>query len=129
MDATRPKLFFFLVLIVMGLAGCTTDTDIFPPSGPVETEACFDPAPPTAWDSGGSCGWFIDLQLEGTRRFSDYTYNRCFTIPAIFSPGEELLVEVTGDWAWAGVKCAYFKREDPTLLPLYQYYGTFLVTE
>ena len=127
MDYVRLKLLLFSILILLGLAGCTTD--VSPPSGPVETEVCFHPAPPTSWDSGGTCGWFIELQLDETTLSYDYTYDRCFTIPSRFSPGDEILVEVTGDWSQPGFKCELYKLEVPSLLYLYQYHGTFLVTE
>ena len=127
MDAARQMLVPFVVLILAGLAGCTTDID--PASGPVETEVCFHPAPPTSWDTGGACGWFVELQLDGTTMSYDYTDDRCFTIPSQFSPGDELLVEVTGDWSQPGFKCGFYKLEVPGLVYLYQYYGTFLVTE
>ena len=130
-EAAGSKRMFFLILIVAGLIGCTTN--IPPPSGPSETEVCFDPAPPTGFGGGGlfdRCGWFIELQVDGDTRWSRYTENQCFTIPSLtFFPEEEISVEVTGDWGQIGFKCGFQKVELPELLSLYQYYGTFLVTE
>ena len=127
-EDTNSKWLFLWILIMAGLAGCTTD--ISPPSGPVETEVCFDPAPPTGFnDFLRSCGWFIELQLDGTTQSWDYTYDQCFTIPSTFSPGDDIFVEVTGDWGSTWIKCGFDKLEIPGLLYLYQYYGTFLVTE
>jgi hypothetical protein len=125
-QAPHPKRLFCIILLVSGLTGCTTNIE--PPSGPAETEACFYPAPPTSWDSGGSCGWFIELQ-SGERIAYQYTDTPCFTIPAEFSPGDELIVEVTGDWGEPGFKCGFLKREVPYLVYFYQFFGTFLVTE
>jgi hypothetical protein len=128
-EAAGSKWLFLSILIVAGLTGCTTN--ISPPSGPSETRVCFNPAPPTGF--GGQldrCGWFVELQRDGERRWSRYTENQCFTIPSLtFFPGEEISVEVTGDWGQTGFKCGFQKVELPELLFLYQYYGTFLVTE
>ncbi len=118
---------FRSLLLVMVLAGCTTN--ITPPSGPAGTEVCFDPAPPRSQWVGGACGWYIDLKLDEATVSTDYTYEQCFTIPSQLSPGDELLVEVTGDWSGAWFGCEEYKYEVPGLLPLYEYFGAFLVTE
>lgn len=114
-------------LFAVGLVACTTN--ITPASGPAGTEVCFEPAPPRYVDFGTACGWYIDLKLGETTKSTDYTYNQCFTIPSQFSPDDELLVVVTGDWSGSWFGCEEYRYEVPGLLDLYQYHGTFLVTE
>jgi hypothetical protein len=120
------------VLSAPGLVGCGKTMHIAPLSGPVGTNVCFNPAPPTGFDSTlERCGWFIELQKDGTTQWAEYTVDQCFTMPSNigFLPGDEIFVEVTGDWGQIGFECGFQKVEVPELLSLYQYYGTFLLTE
>ena len=125
---------FGLILIVGGFIGCTTN--ITPPSGPVGTEVCFDPAPITLFQLGGDeiypCGWFVDFESEDDA-ICGYTYETCIQIPSdppYFSPGEEILITITGDTGYGLFKCGFIDFFDDTdWVPGFKLYGSFLVTE
>ena len=81
-----------ILLFAVGLVGCTTN--ITPPSGPVGTEVCFDPAPFTFIDPtppGELCPWIVSFDLPDEpsfRPYPIYTDNTCFTIPSDYPVGE-----------------------------------------
>ena len=114
------RLCLFSALFVVGLVGCTTN--ITPPSGPIGTEVCFDPAPFRFIDATGSelCGWSVWMEAADTSLLEvGTTDDKCFNIPATCSAGLEYTVMVAGKW---GPGCAKY-------FPDSRLYGSFVVTE
>jgi hypothetical protein len=111
-----------ILLFAVGLVGCTTN--ITPPSGPVGTEVCFNPAPFTFIDyqTGQLCPWILWFRLPDEpsfRPYPIYTDNKCFTIPSDY-PFGEYTVTVAGQM---GLGCdIHFAGQFPL-------YGSFTVTE
>ncbi len=121
----------WLVLLSIALCmGCTTN--LTPPSGPVGTEVCFDPAPINGWAFGAGdehipCGWWVYFD-SGDVQGSAYTYEPCVEIPEYFAPGDEISIRINGDEG--GIKCSWvdvFQRIP--WVPGYTLFGSFSVTE
>jgi hypothetical protein len=111
-----------ILLFAVGLIGCTTN--FTPPSGPVGTEVCFDPAPFTFVDytSGQLCPWIVLFEIPDEPSFNPYPIfpdDKCFTIPSDYPVGE-YTVAVAGQM---GLNC------DITLWWPYGAHGIFTVTE
>jgi len=110
-----------MLLFAVGLVGCTTN--ITPPSGPVGTEVCFDPAPFTFVDyqTLQLCPWIVLFELPDEPSFNPYPIfpdDKCFTIPSDYPVGE-YTVAVAGQM---GLGC------DLTMW-VYGAHGIFTVTE
>ena len=111
-----------VLLFAVGLVGCTTN--ITPPSGPVGTEVCFNPAPFTwiEYETGQLCPWKVWFDLPDEPSFMPSpisTDNKCFTIPSDYPVGE-YAVTVAGQM---GLGC-----DIHFVWPL-DVYGIFTVTE
>ena len=109
-----------LLLCLVALSGCSPGpTSIDPPSGPVGTEVCFDPAPPLFETYlGETCGWFVrvgmDPAVPALYDYVGYVRDNCFEIPSWLqivepfppfdfwdhdvSPGDVLKIYVAPDW-------------------------------
>lgn len=113
-----------LVVFAAGLIGCTTN--ITPPSGPVGTEVCFDPAPFTSIDqlSGALCPWDVvlwpDDDLHALPKI--YSDDKCFNIPSACLVGHEYTIQVSGRW---GLGCDVSFQPAQWL----SVWGSFVVTE
>ncbi len=119
------------LLLAVGLVGCTVN--VTPPSGPVDTELCFDPMPRTLYQRGSSgpinCGWWIDFESPG-KEVHDYIYDNCVTLPSDFSAGDEVSITITGDTAQDYFKCHWINYfEALPWVPEFKSYGSFQVTE
>jgi hypothetical protein len=80
-----------ILLFAVGLVGCTTN--ITPPSGPVGTEVCFDPAPFTfvAYQTYQLCPWTVLFRFPDEPSFLPDpipTDDQCFTLPYDYPVGE-----------------------------------------
>lgn len=117
------------LLTAIALVGCTTN--ITPPSGPVDTEVCFDPAPITGTQDNPvgeplPCGWWVYFH-SGDTVVADYTFETCVDIPPEFSPGDEIFIRINGDWG--GIKCAYDWFASVPWVPGFTLFGDFVVTD
>jgi hypothetical protein len=127
---------FGLILFATGSVGCTTD--IAPPSGPAETEICFNPTPATLYriqyDGEGveeviDCGWWVDFR-SADEVVSIYSLESCVRIPQEFLPGDDLSITVTGDTGYGFFKCQWidFFKGFPGV-PGWKLTGHFKVTD
>ena len=111
-----------ILLFAVGLVGCTTN--ITPPSGPVGTEVCFDPAPFTFVDDveRTPCPWHVWMETPDGESFIEVgeTYDKCFDIPAECLVGREYTVTVAGKWS---IGCSLYFPYPAA------FYGSFVVTE
>ena len=111
------------VLLAACICGCKTN--VHPPSGPVCTEVCFNPVFFPDCHCPQKVDFFLGFPFLPSAA-TGWTEGECIRIPYLFSPGDNLTMQVTGDLGCTGAmwwECGFL------FLPHTSVWGGVSVTE